>query len=130
MQLYFPSVGFICVVFALWLTARRLRVQLLGKRAIGTVLRSEKRLMGDTDGEVVVSYVPTVAFVDDLGRSHQFTSNSSFARATPKNGTLVEVRYLPSDPRLAFIWSFRHMWLGPLVLAALGLAGIATLLHR
>ncbi len=128
MHLYFPSVGLICVVYACWLIARRLRVLFFGKRAVGTVLRSEKRMLGDSEGETP-AFVPTIAFVDDLRRPHQFTSVSSFARPTPANGTVVEVRYLASNPKLAYIWSFKHLWPAPLALAVLGLAGIATLLR-
>ena len=54
--------------------------------------------------------------VGDLGRPHQCTSTSHFARPLPENGTLVEVRYLPSAPALAYIGSSKHMWAAPLAL--------------
>ena len=60
MHLYFSSIGLICVVSALCLIARRLRVSFLGKVAIGSVVRSERCQPGGTEGEFI-AYVPTHA---------------------------------------------------------------------
>ena len=46
---------------------------------------------------------------------------------TPVVGATVRVRYLPSNPTVAYIQSFLHMWAAPVACALLGIGALAAL---
>jgi hypothetical protein len=120
---YFLFIGVASFGLALWLLARRLRVFLGGASATAQVTGHEAR---EDDGAAY--YLPTVVFMDDGGREHRFTSVAGRSTKLPVAGRPVRVRYLPDDPRLAYIDSFLHMWAAPLALAVLGGASVAAYL--
>lgn len=93
-----------------------------GSIAVGNVVAHEMRQSDDTK-----SYLPVIAFTDLKSRRHQFTSPAGASSQNPSERAEVQVRYLPSNPKLAYIESFLHMWAGPLALAILGLSGVAVL---
>ena len=117
MRTYFAVVGVLCLAGAVWLTAWRLRVLLFGMVAQGTVIGHEAREIEESK-----SYIPVVSFYDQKGVEFRFTAVAGGGRRWPAVGALVPVRYLPSDPGLAYIGSFLHMWAAPLACVALGIA--------
>ena len=121
-KIYFVTIGCLCLACALWLLVRRLRVLIYGSVALGRVVAHEAR---ESDDEM--SYLPVVLFTDGTGREHRFTSVTGSSARSPSVGKQVRVRYLSSNPRLAFVGSFLHMWAAPLALGVLGAAGIAVL---
>jgi hypothetical protein len=122
LKIYFAAVGAICLALALWLFAHCLRVLFFGSIAVGNVVAHEMRQSDDTK-----SYLPVIVFTDSKGRRHQFTSPAGASSRNPSERAEVQVRYLPSNPKLAYIESFLHMWAGPLAFAILGLSGVAVL---
>lgn len=125
MGAYFIVIGVICLACALWLLVRRLRVLFYGSVARGRVTGHEAREMEDA-----MSYLPVVIFEDAGGREHRFTSVAGWSVRRPPVGTTVRVRYLPSNPGIAYISSFLHMWAAPFALAVLGGCGVVLLWVR
>ena len=121
LRTYLTFVGAVFIVAAAYLFVRRLSAQLTGRAAVGRVLGHEQRA-DDED----TSYFPIVEFTDSRGRVHRFTSVAGGSSASPAVGTTVRVRYLPEDPKVAYIQSFLHMWAAPLALAALGAGALVA----
>jgi len=118
LRLYFAGVGIACLIAAVWLTVRRVRVVWSGRIAVGRVVAFETR----TDEESV-SYLPVVAFVDEHGSQRRFTSVAGGSRR-PAIGSAVTVRYLRDDSNTAYVSSFLHMWAAPLAFAILGVVAL------
>ncbi len=125
MKYYFATLGFICLALAAWLAWRRFRAFFFGNITSGRVYSHEKRIIDDA-----TSYHPVIVFTDANGQQHQFTSVAGNARAKPIEGAEVRVRYLPSNPKIAYISTFLHMWAASLALVVLGCAGVAVLWVR
>jgi hypothetical protein len=119
---YLTIIGFAFLTLAAYLAARRLNAQLRGETAVGRIQGHEVRTSEDG-----TSYVPVVEFTDSKGGVHRFTSCAGGPSPSPAVGAGVRVRYLPSDPRVAFIQSLLHMWAAPV---ACGVLGAAALLGR
>ena len=119
MAVYFAFVGSLCLVLAAWLFARRLRVQFFGAVATGSILGYEIREADDS-----MFYLPVVTYIDATGKQYQFTSVAGGTTKTPATGTMVTIRYLPSNPRHAYVAGFLPMWAAPLALSVLGAAGV------
>ena len=122
MRMYFVVVGSLCLIASLWLMLRRIRVRIHGAMAMGTIIGHEARSIDESE-----SYFPVVKFRDSRGVEFEFTSVAGGAARRPTPGSQVLVRYLPSNPKLAYIGTLLHMWAAPLALAALGTAGVAAL---
>jgi len=122
LKTYFVVIGILCLALAAWLVARRLRVCFSGVTTSGRIFLYEKREMDDT-----TSFHPLIVFSDANGQQHQFTSVAGYSDRKPSEGTEVRISYLPSDPKLAYIATFLHMWAAPLALVVLGCAGVAVL---
>ncbi|KLD70588.1 DUF3592 domain-containing protein [Xanthomonas pisi] len=121
MGTYFAAIGMICVVLAAWLGIRRLHVVWSGAMASGTVRGHETR---ESDGAVF--HLPAVSFTDAAGRTHRFTSAAcGWGRRLPV-GTRVTVRYLPSNPAMAYVAGFLSTWAAALALLVLGVAGVVA----
>ncbi len=122
MRIYLVIVGSLCLVASLALMIRRLHVLVGGITAIGTVIGHEARTTDESE-----SFLPMVRFRDQRGTEFEFTSVAGRATRHPRPGSLALVRYLPSNPKIAYIGTFLHMWAAPLALAVLGAAGLAAL---
>ena len=122
MKTYLAAVGIAMLILAAVLFVRRLSALLRGASALGRVQGHEVRT---TDEEV--SYLPIVEFTDSRGHLHRFTSVAGGSSRTPVVGATVRVRYLPSNPTVAYIQSFLHMWAAPLACAVLGVGALAVL---
>jgi hypothetical protein len=122
MRIYFALIGAVCLACAFWLLMRRVRVFLYGTATVGRVVAHEAR---ETDESL--SYLPVVTFRDANGIERRFTSVAGRSERLPAEGREVRIRYLPSDPKQAYIASFLHMWAAPFALAVLGTAGISVL---
>lgn len=121
MKAYLTALGTALLVLAVVLFVRRLSAALRGASALGCVRGHEER-----ESEDGVSYLPIVEFTDAAGNVHRFTSVAGRADRTPAVGAVVRVRYLPSDPKVAYLQSFLHMWAAPLACAVLGAAALAV----
>src|SRR5262245_41131453 len=99
-------VGFVFLALATYLFIRRLFTRLRGSATVGRVVGHESRK--DDDGGV--SYFPIVEFADLRGAVHRFRSFAGSSGESPAVGAMVRVRYLPQNPRMAYIQSFLHMW--------------------
>ena len=121
MKTYFIVLGTLCILMAVWLLIRRLRVLLAGCQTEGYIVSHETR-----ESEDSLHYLPVVLFRDSQGREHRFTSVAGKAVRSPSIGDKVSVRYLESAPTLAYINTFLHMWAAPTAFVVLGVAGIAT----
>jgi hypothetical protein len=108
-------------VLAAWLTWRRVAVLLSGGTAEGMVTEHERREIDES-----VGFHPVVTFVDHNGLRRHFTSSAGWSTPSPKVGAKVRVRYLRSDPDLAYIQSFLHIWAGPVALAAFVVAALVA----
>jgi hypothetical protein len=100
-------------------------VAMLILAAVLFVRRLSALLCAPIDEEV--SYLPIVEFTDSRGHLHRFTSVAGGSSSTPAVGATVRVRYLPSNPTVAYIQSFLHMWAAPLACAVLGVGALAVL---
>lgn len=125
MNAYLTLIGVGFLILAAVLLVRRWSALWHGASAVGSVQGHEVRT---TDEEVY--YLPVVEFTDSTGHRHRFTSVAGGSSRTPVVGTRVRVRYLPSDPKVAYIESFLHMWAAPLGCAVLGVAALAVLWQR
>jgi hypothetical protein len=117
--LYFGLVGCLCVVFAVWLFVRRLRVQFFGVLTDGFV---GGHVIEEMDDSEHLRF--TVTYFDAAGNMHQFSSVASMSAKIAIAGTKVSVRYLPSNPEHAYITGFLQMWAAPIALSIMGAAGI------
>lgn len=88
-----------------------------GGVAQGQVTEHDRREIDDS-----VGYHPSVYFVDHAGNGRHFTSNAGWSSPSPPIGTRVEVVYLWSDPTVAYIRSFFHLWAGPVAMLAFAVA--------
>ncbi len=123
MQLYFAVIGSLCIIASVVLMLRRIRVLLGGAVASGVVIGHESRRVDESE-----SFLPVIRFQDSKGVDFEFTSVAGRAVARPATGSQVRVRFLPSNPKNAYISTILHMWAAPLALAVLGVAGVAALL--
>ena len=103
---------------ALYVFARRLRIVLFGAVTTGRVEGHERR-----ESEDGVNYHPVVTFCDAEGREYRFTSEIGEFPGPRRD---VRIFYMPSNPNIAFVASFSHMWLLPVGLALLGAIFIAA----
>jgi hypothetical protein len=117
-RVYFAVLAIVFIVGALWLAARRWSVAAGGATVAGKVVAFESR---EDDGSF---YLPVVTFTDHQGKSHRFTSVAGGTEQRPPIGSKVTVRYLPANPKQAFIASFLHMWAAPLGMLALGVGAL------
>jgi len=92
---------------------RRVVVLKSGGRAKGVVTEHERREIDES-----VGFHPAVFFRDYEGTGHHFISNAGWSHPAPPIGTNVEVVYLSSDPTVAYINSFLHLWAAPVALYA------------
>ena len=67
-----------------------------------------------------------IYFVDHTGKGRHFTSNAGWSSPKPSVGARVQVVYHRSDPELAYIRSFFHLWAGPVAMLAFALAAIGV----
>jgi hypothetical protein len=119
---YLVVVGLVLLLLAVVLFVRRVSALLRGASAVGRVQGHEARTSDD-----IVAYFPIIEFADSKGDLRRFTSVAGGSSKNPGVGTTVRVRYLRSNPRVAYIQSFLHMWAAPSACAALGLGALAVL---
>jgi hypothetical protein len=119
---YLVVVGVVLLILAVVLLVRRVAALLRGTSAVGRVQGHEARTSDDG-----VAYLPVVEFADSKANLHRFTSVAGSSDRSPSVGTTVRVRYLRSNPKVAYVQSFLHMWAAPLALAVLGLGALAVL---
>ncbi len=98
-----------------------IRTSIFLKRSVsatGTVLRLKQK-MNQQDGSI--NYLAVFVFVAADG--HTYAVDSRVATNPPefKVGQQVQVRYVPSNPSGARIWSFWQLWFVTFVCAVLGL---------
>jgi hypothetical protein len=125
MKTYIIFGGALCLVTAVWLLIRRLRVLIVGCLTEGHVVSHETR-----ESEDSLFFLPVVSFIDTQGREHRFTSVAGRSMRSPNIGDRVPVRYLESTPKLAYIGTLLHMWAAPVGFAVLGAAGLAVFWSR
>ncbi|SHO56934.1 DUF3592 domain-containing protein [Vibrio quintilis] len=78
-----------------------------------------------TDGTVIAfisdgTYYPVVSFQTTEGEMIEFKSSTGSNPPSFSRGENVEVVYRPDLPEHAEIYSFFHLWLGPLIFGILG----------
>jgi hypothetical protein len=117
LQTYFLLVGIALLMLAIFLFYRRVLTTLKGVTVIGRIVDHEIRTIDDS-----TSYLPIVEFIDQQGKEIRFTSVAGDSDRYPKIGSEVRICYLRSNPKIAYIKSFLHMWAAPIVCAILGLA--------
>ena len=122
MRFYFVAVGTALIAISIYLFVRRLIALLFGMSTVGRV---EGHFANSSDDSI--AYQPIVTFVDSNGHTHRFTSPAGGSSRYPAVGAEVRVHYLSSNPEIAYIHSFLHMWAAPLGCAILGLAALAVL---
>lgn len=125
MVVYLSLVGSICFAIAAWLFARRVRVQFFGLIATGRIVGHETREADDS-----IFYLPVVIYVDARGNQHQFTSVAGGTAKGKPASTMVTVRYLPENPKQAYVSGFLHMWAAPVALFVLGAVAVLPLWYR
>jgi hypothetical protein len=76
-----------------------------GVRAAGTVLRVHKEM---DDEEKVWLYAPVIAFADERGTRHEFTTSTSLSWEQQKPGDQVTVSYPKGRPEAARLRSTAH----------------------
>lgn len=118
-QYFFVIVAFGFAVLAIWLTYRRVVVLRSGGVAEGKNAEHERREIDES-----VGYHAAVYFVDHIGKGRHFTSNAGWSSPKPSVGAKIRVVYLRSDPELAYIQSFFHLWAGPVAMLAFTLAAL------
>ncbi len=122
MRFDFVAVGTVLIGVSIYLFVRRMVALLFGKSTMGRV---EGHVVNSSDDSI--AYQPIVTFVDSNGNTHRFTSPAGGSSRYPAVGTEVRVHYLPSNPEIAYVHSFLHMWAAPLGCAILRLAALAVL---
>ena len=121
MNVYLIFISVFCLVLAIYLLSKRILVFVAGVSTIGRVVGHDERTIDDA-----IAYMPIVEFKDSRGVLHRFTSSAGSFPRHPQQGKTVVIRYLPSTPKNAYVYSFFHMWAAPLVLIVLGLGALAT----
>jgi hypothetical protein len=121
LKLYFLMMGISLLVLGFILFYRRL-VAWKGVTAVGHVAGHELRTIDDS-----TTYLPIIVFFDQQGKEIRFTSVAGGSAQNPKIETEVRVCYLRSNPEIAYINSFLHMWAAPVACAILGLAAFAAI---
>lgn len=121
MSAYLTFTGIALLAFAAFLFVRRLSALLRGSATVGRVVGHESRTDEDT-----TSYLPIIEFTDARGTVHRFTSVAGGSTQLPAVGASVRVRYLPDNPKVAYIQSFLHMWAAPLACAVLGAGALVA----
>ena len=119
MKTYLTLIGVILCSVGIGLAYRRVYTIFAGISVTGTVIDHETSMMDDS-----TAYLPTIKFVDKEGNEHIFTSRAGGTNPKPSVGDLVSVKYLPSNPKIAYINSFLHLWAGPLACIFLGLCAL------
>jgi hypothetical protein len=103
---------------AFWAT-RRLDFLKHCLHAQGTVVEQREK----TGSKFTTYYYPVVEFRTENGEKVQFVGGAgSSGGPLIQTGSTVEVVYDPADPSQARIKSFTQYWLGPVGIAAMGLA--------
>ncbi len=121
MKLIFALLSAVFLAGAGWLFVRRCHVALAGLGTVGHVVAHDRREIDDS-----VFFHPVIEFTDRQQVLRRFTAAAGNDKRHPAIGTPVAVRYLASDPGLAFIASFLHMWAAPFGFLALGLGALAA----
>jgi hypothetical protein len=116
---YFLITGIALLTLAAALFFRRMRAALHGVTVTGRVRAHSTSTMDEG-----TAYLPVVEFTDANGAVHRFTSVAGRSARIPGVGAEIAVRYLPSNPKIAYIQSFLHMWAAPVACAALGFAAL------
>jgi Protein of unknown function (DUF3592) len=122
LKLYFLLMGFSLLALGFVLFYRRFVAWKKGATAVGRVVGHQLRTMDDS-----TIYLPIIVFFDQQGKEFRFTSVAGGSVQNPKIGTEVRVCYLRSNPEIAYINSFLHMWAAPVACAILGLAAFAAI---
>jgi hypothetical protein len=107
---------------AVWLVGS-LRITFNGKTTMGQVARVETSFGGEPGGTM---YTPIVTFTEERERrSIEIDTGLGFSHLPRRYrvGRTVRVVYLPQQPEVARLRSFRSMWGGALLTI---LAGLAT----
>lgn len=118
---YFFLAAFGMTALALWLGRRRVAVLRSGGTERGTVIEHARREVDES-----VSFHPTVVFTDDTGTTRRFTSNAGWSTPRPAVGTRVKVVYSRTDPNVAYIASFLHLWAAPVALLLMSVVALAA----
>ncbi len=122
MGYYFLIFGSVVLTFAIWVTAKNLKLLLTGVRTQGLVVGVDEKLRRGSDGgKKMVYFHPVIAFETEQGHEFQFTFGSGSTRKRPTIGDQVTVIYEVDRPDKATLNSFMGLWAGPL--AAFLLAG-------
>ncbi len=119
MKIYLTLIGIILCLLGVGLVFRRVYTLFAGLSITGTVIDHETSIMDDS-----TFYLPIIKFVDKEGSEHIFTSRAGGTDTKPNVGDLVSVKYLASNPKIAYINSFLHLWAGSLVCIFLGLCAL------
>lgn len=122
LKILLMSIGAAFSALALVLFIRRLSVLLRGVAACGRIIDYEAR---QTNSEGTLDYYPVIEFADAHGTIHRVTATTGSTSNDPEVGILVDVRYLASDPKVAYIQSFLQMWAAPLTCAIAGIGLVA-----
>ncbi|CAK0781607.1 DUF3592 domain-containing protein [Gammaproteobacteria bacterium] len=121
MKTYFALMGIACIVFAVAIAFRRFVVWMNGVSTTGKI--TGHQALTTEDG---VGYVPVVEFMDLKGTIHRFVSNTGDFPRRRDVGASVKVLYSQSNPGMAYICSFWHIWVVPITFAALGIILVVT----
>ncbi|MDQ6836909.1 MAG: DUF3592 domain-containing protein [Actinomycetota bacterium] len=117
--------GVAVLVWAIAVVASQLLFDLRAARATGTVVALEA--VGTTPSavsEVGMTYRPIVRFVDQQGRSVDFTSPTGYSPPRHRPGTTIGVDYDPKHPERASLVG-TSAGATPLVLGGLGIVPVA-----
>jgi hypothetical protein len=119
LKTYLAVIGVILCTLGIGLVCSRVYTFFAGVSVTGTVIDHETTTIDDS-----IAYLPTIKFIDKEGYEHTFTSRAGGAAPKPNVGDLVPVKYLPSNPKIAYINSFLHLWAGPIACIFLGLCAL------
>ncbi len=112
------SIGLCVISFVLY---RRTKLFLKNAYTSEGVVVSLLEVRGFSNGSrPSISYAPVVNFQDRYGNEIKFTSKNSSYPSAYTEGDRVEILYLLSNPENAKIKDFTSLWLGSVVLAAIG----------
>ena len=109
------------IVFAVVLTFRRVAFWRSGVSTTGVILGHEAHY-----SEEGVGYAPVIGFKDSEGAHRQFVSSlGSFPKCLVV-GASVKVLYSQSNPSMAYIQSFWHIWIEPIFFGVLGITALVV----
>ena len=121
MGYYFLIVGTMCVVAALWLTARRLPVVWRGRRVRGTIASWERRRDHEHPGGY--HFFPHVRYLDNAGHWRELRVTFGYQSERWPVGASFDVRFDPRNPERSYPANPLLMMAGPVGFAVLGAAG-------